>query len=163
MGAFKTTRRLVNNTGNVKCKTTKVIGRPKNRKEFNTNGCRNLKQMRNLNYTAAGATYRKSTKIVLPEIYESLGLVFPHDSSIIGKYSKSPGIVVMSGNLLYIIVGGGKLYIKLPLSVKGRVKSYLGNSKQRQNKLKQRAAGQRKTVGNVATGGGRAIATFISP
>ena len=163
MGVFKTTRRLVNNTGKVKCKTSKVIGRPKSREDFTVRGCNNLKELRNLNHTAEGATYRKSTKIVLPEIYESLGLVFPYDSRIIGKYSKSPGIVVMSGDLLYIIVGGGKLYIKLPLSVKKKVISYLGNSKQRQNKLKQRAAGQRKMIGNVATGVGRAIASFISP
>lgn len=163
MGILKTTRRLVNTTGNVKCKTTKAILQSKRREDFNKNGCRNLKQLRNLNYTARPATYRKSSKIFLPEIYERLGLVFPFNNSILGKYSKTPGIVVMYGNLLYIVVGGGKLYIKIPSAVKSKVQSYINNAGGRQIALMERAAGQRQKIGTVATAAGRMAATVVNP
>ena len=163
MGILKTTRRLVNTTGNVKCKTTKAILQSKRREDFNKNGCRNLKQLRNLNYTARPATYRKSSKIFLPEIYERLGLVFPFNNSILKKYSKSPGIVVMYGNLLYIVVGGGKLYIKLPSTIKSELKAYINNAGGRQIALMERAAGERRKIGAVATAAGRMAATVVNP
>jgi len=163
MNIYKTTRRLVNNTGNVKCETTKALLQKKRSKDFIKNGCRNLKQLRNLNYTTRAATYRKSSKIFLPEIYERLGLVFPFKNSILKKYSKSSGIVVMYRNFLYIVVDDGKLYIKLPPAVKSKVQSYINNAGGRQIALMERAAGDRQKIGAVATAVGRMAATVAKP
>ena len=163
MGLYKTTRRLVNNKGTLKCKTTKAILQSKRRDNFTTNGCKNLKQLRNINYTSPPARYRKASKILLPEIYERLGLVFPYNNKIIGKYKETHGIVVMYKGIYYIIVGNEKLYIKLPREISGKVKSYILSGQERQGDIMARATGERNALGEAFKAAGRAGASVINP
>lgn len=160
MGVLTTTRRLVNNTGNVKCKTQSTMGGPRKRIHNTNGGCNSLNMLYNLNYTEPPAVYKKASKILLPELYAKLGLNFP---TLLNKYSKKSGIVVMSGNHMYIIVGGGDLYIKLPPRSKSNVEAYINSGKAKQNSVKARAVGQRQRARNIATATGRLAGAVVNP
>lgn len=159
MGILTTTRQLVNNTGNVKCKTQSTMGGPRKRIHNTNGGCNSLNMLYNLNYTEPPATYKKASKILLPELYAKLGLNFP---TLLNKYSKKSGIVVMSGDLMYIHVDD-TLYIILPPRSKNVVKAYINSGKAKQNSVKARAAGQRQRARNMATGVGRLAGAVVNP
>lgn len=160
MGVLTTTRRLVNNTGNVKCKTRSTMGGKRTKIHNKNGGCNSLNMLRNLNYTEPPAAYKMASKILLPELYGLLGLNFP---TLLNKYSKKSGIVVMSGDHMYIIVGSGNLYIKLPPRSKNMVKAYIRSGKAKQNSVNARAAGQRQRVGNLTTTTGRLVGAVVNP
>ena len=166
MGYATTTRILSNNQGNVKCKTTSTFGYKHTITNKNRKGCSELKLLRSINYGNLNnqeTIYKRRPKDKLTDLYEKFGLQFPTTSKDIIKYKSKTGTVVKSRELMYIILGGGSLYIKLPKSVEQQVDEYLSGAKNKQINVKKQVSSQRKAVSNILTGTMRVPASLVRP